>query len=49
MDAIIKLHSDNYIRGVFFENIAPSDYDTQLRLAEGREFLKFLARRHSTS
>jgi len=37
-DSIIKLHTETYIRSVFFDRIAPSDYDTRLRLAD--ELLK---------
>lgn len=37
-DAIIKLHINGRIHSVFFDLISPSDYDTQLRLAD--ELLK---------
>jgi hypothetical protein len=33
-DGIIKLHTKTYVQAVFFEHIAPSDYQTRLRLAE---------------
>lgn len=32
-EAITKVHTENYVRAVFFDTIAPSDYDTRLRLA----------------
>ena len=37
-DGIIKVLTENYVRSVFFEAIAPSDYQTRYRLAE--ELLK---------
>ncbi len=37
-DAIINYHHEQHLHAVFFDLIAPSDYDTRLRLAD--EFLK---------
>jgi hypothetical protein len=34
VDVLIRLHREAYLRSVFFERIAPSDYDPRLRLAD---------------